>query len=406
MSRIERFLLQLTIFLIPSNLALHWYHSSTYYHGVLVDYLLPKLYLSDLPILVLLLWFFPLKSFLARHRYLLIFFLYLLITSIFSPRPLPSLWLWFKFLEIIFFISYLRSKPPIQLKKLLFTPILVSLLIQIVIGYYQYIKQSSLFGYILLGEPSLKPAAAISTSLSSGTVKFLPYGTTPHPNILAGYIFLSIIFLLIYPPAKTSFPYSNITKILAICLSIPLIFITESLTIISLLCLLPLILYFAHLFPKRQFKSFIPLALFGIPLLFLLFRWLPYHSLRYIDNASIFRRYRLLLNYLQVFFHHLLTGTGLNQSLLASAEVQLITTPTPFLQPVHNLFFLWITETGLLGSLPLAWFVIHRFPLLQKRLFLLSSLPLLSLLFIGCFDHYPLTLQTGQLLLALALAIF
>src|SRR5579859_6736082 len=51
------FLLATTIFLIPSNLFLKFGVNTSYVHGLLVDYLLPKLYASDLPILLLLvLW--------------------------------------------------------------------------------------------------------------------------------------------------------------------------------------------------------------------------------------------------------------------------------------------------------------------------------------------------------------
>ncbi len=61
---------------------------------------------------------------------------------------------------------------------------------------------------------------------------------------------------------------------------------------------------------------------------------------------------------------------------------------TRWLQPVHNIYLLILSETGIFGVLGFAYL------LLKSK----KNLPLFILLFLGLFDHYPLTLQTGLLL--------
>ena len=51
-----QFLFGLIIFLIPSNLFFKVLESSAYVNGLLIDYLIPKLYLSDLVIFALFSW--------------------------------------------------------------------------------------------------------------------------------------------------------------------------------------------------------------------------------------------------------------------------------------------------------------------------------------------------------------
>jgi O-antigen ligase len=82
-----------------------------------------------------------------------------------------------------------------------------------------------------------------------------------------------------------------------------------------------------------------------------------------------------------------------------------------YLQPVHNIYMLVLTELGVLGLLIMGLGlirIIHRVLLAMRSSdgnplgpLHLYSMALVSLGILGYIDHYPVTLQQGQLLLGL-----
>ena len=85
--------------------------------------------------------------------------------------------------------------------------------------------------------------------------------------------------------------------------------------------------------------------------------------------------------------------------------------PKWFYQPVHNIYLLVYSETGLAGIIS---FVLFLFFLIKKfinetKLKSMQEYSILimasSLLFIGLFDHYLLTLQQGRFMFWLTLAL-
>ncbi len=76
-----------------------------------------------------------------------------------------------------------------------------------------------------------------------------------------------------------------------------------------------------------------------------------------------------------------------------------------FLQPVHNIFLLLLTETGLFGLCLVAdrgWRIFKKVWSEKNRPLLAAFL---AIVFTGLFDHYWLTLAQGQLLLALIVGL-
>jgi O-antigen ligase len=99
-------------------------------------------------------------------------------------------------------------------------------------------------------------------------------------------------------------------------------------------------------------------------------------------------------------------GVGINNyfnnlNFIASKE------NTFLIQPVHNVFLLALSETGLVGFCLLIFIFIKSFISVfnkkQIRKYLL--LAIFAIIFLGLFDHYFFTLQQGQLLLSLVLGI-
>ena len=95
-----------------------------------------------------------------------------------------------------------------------------------------------------------------------------------------------------------------------------------------------------------------------------------------------------------------LFGVGLGNFLVRLPEA-LPTRTIYFLQPVHNIYLLLLSEVGVVGFLFFIWFLqkIFRHP------FGIWHLAFGILLVLGLVDHYPLTLQQGQLLLTLLMSL-
>ena len=88
-------------------------------------------------------------------------------------------------------------------------------------------------------------------------------------------------------------------------------------------------------------------------------------------------------------------GVGLNNFLVALPSYTTIDSYQD-LQPAHNIYLLLLAEWGVVGSAMVIF-------LLIKLLFSTSYkilLPLVALLLLGLFDHYPYTIHQIQLLFA------
>jgi O-antigen ligase len=411
MKKIEIRLFQLAVFLIPANLAYHWYTDEAFVNGHLIDYLLPKLYLSFIPILILN-CIFLYHHLRLRHKHnriagvAVMITIYLFITSITSPRPLAALWYLFQLGNLgLFTIYLLNSYRQKELLRHLQLPLVLGMILQSITGLFQYIKQSSLIGYIFLGETDLGSISAIAKDNFSGAIKILPYGTTAHPNVLAGYLAIGVLLLAIasvnLPKRKGILNLSLYT----ICLSITILLLTRSQAALIALILTISFGINYHFLRYSCNKKHNCLVIISTLVIYLLIGSYLYHSIRVSVNDSISYRYRLIQIGFATFLEYPLTGTGINQSIVAGTSHGLITTPAPFLQPVHNIYMLWLIETGLIGVMLLLLLFKQASLRLQKRLIRITSLPLIALLIIGLVDHYPLTLASGQLLLALSCAL-
>lgn len=413
MNKLEKYLLQLTIFLIPTNLALHWYTSDAFIHGRLIDYLLPKFYLSDLSILgifIILLFKYGFIGLFKRLYYLFyssrnislfILFCYLIIRAVFTAYPLSSLWYVAKLTEMTLFGVYLvislrrRFSPQI-----LIAPLLASILFQSLLGLYQYINQSSAFGYYFLGEPDLN-SIGISKVNYFGVLKVPPYGTTPHPNVLAGYLSISSLLLLLCIQKSSVSMKKTFLLISVIGLSLMMILITGSQVGFLSLCIGLLLISLRNMIRTYIYRLLFLIYSISIPFISLLFINFTHQYNQLADNRSFFVRYELIQAGIFSFKSYSLFGVGPNLFSTLLPNTTLTGQKTLFLQPVHHFLVLLLVEIGVIGSLLSLAALMPLF----RRLKLSSPvtlIPLVMMITIGSFDHYPLTLQTGQLLLLLS----
>ena len=119
-------------------------------------------------------------------------------------------------------------------------------------------------------------------------------------------------------------------------------------------------------------------------------------------SESVVVRMALNASAISIWKSHPWFGVGLGNFLVALPSF-LPSSFIYYLQPVHNIYLLLLSEVGVVGVFCILYFVYR-----MKKYFLhttVYSIPMISLLILGLVDHYPLTLQQGQLLLVLVCSI-
>jgi hypothetical protein len=374
------FLIKVIVVLLPTQLGLHFWPAFSRVAGIKVDYLSPTLYLIDiLLIFLVILNFNSLKDYFNKNKiYLGIFLAFVLANIALAVSPLNSLFWWLRcFLYILVFIVF-------RLKKLTWenirTPLLYGTILVVFIEILQLFKQSSLSGiFYYLGERAFTastPGLGHLNLLGQDLIR--PMSIFSHPNSLAGYL-LVVFYLFSKNPSKSwhkLIPFLGIlfasSKSSIIALAFIIFNLKPELTIL-------LSLIFTLIQPLAQNFSF---------------TW------QSVSDRLFFFPY---LNQISPFDP--ITGVGLGGFIPTLGKLLPGSLLTPSkLQPIHNLYFLYISELGTLGTVLLA------LTLLKRKIYKTLTNPLVLgliaiILFTGAFDHYTWTLPQNKLIFILALSI-
>lgn len=344
--------------------------------------------------------------------YLFLFLIFSAISIKNSSNFAISWFEWFKLVEFIIFFFYLKNY---AINNFGFTRSLFAIfyggLFQGVIATIQYVKQSSL-GLRYLGESILgldiKGIASFYDVYGDRIIR--AYGTTPHPNIVAAYLFLALFafyFIWFYKRA-------NYDKVL-LCghlLSLWGFFLTFSRTAIFILGLNYLIcgglLFFK--FKDLKSKKIWDLVIYTgfIMALFAVLYWPQIISRIQVSGEDDAIKLRNFYNKESVQMLSL-TGTGIGD-FVNELTVRSPMLPNYLVQPVHNIYLLVYSETGVFGISAFILFLIFLIKdfLVRTKLERLHHYSLLlllsSLLFMGFFDHFLWSLQQGRFVLWLVLA--
>lgn len=402
LKRLYHWLLAILVFLIPSNLFFKFLVSSAYSHGLLIDYLIPKIYLSDLVIWILLtLWVIekvlqkerrwnlslPKNKLIVGSSFL---FFILVIRQFLTPNPVASVWYLLKIVEVLGLGIFVWNHKGFLKAQLWRTSLSCMLLFQSGLALYQFFTQSSFLGYIFLGEPNFKLTLGLATTiLANGSELILPYGTTAHPNILGGVLAIGLLLLF-----QSSKKISFVTFSIGI-LTLFALFLTQSWSAWLTLGMGIFFLLLTHFQPNAVVSKKVMVTIFTGSMLIMpiVIHVLARH---YPQNLSLTRRDVLNSAALSVWQKSPLWGTGLNTFTIDLENTAQSREVVNFIQPVHHLGLLLLSEIGLLG---LALILILFVQLKTKKVsgFVLILLPLLTL------DHYLLTTQTGLLVLVVFL---
>ena len=394
MSFIERVFFLLLLFLFPIQLGKHFWPEFSFVQGIRLDYLSPTLYLSDIVVVALFASsFWRLRKDLSKFFLsfpVLLLFLGLGIGSILAYQSQSAFFGIVKLSELLWFGFYVSKVSRKFLPELLLAFTLGGL-VQVIILTFQYFSQSSIGGiFYYLGERTFVPTTPGIALFRLGEELVLrPYGTFPHPNVLACYLLLSFILLLyLFPKEKIIYRYAKFTILLAISFGIVLTFSR----VVLLLFVVSLLFYFWNNQGAKRIILILAISLFGV----LFSRFVN----GFIDDLA--SRFELLKIGWFVFLKNPLFGVGLNNFHYHEIYYQKEITPN-LLQPIHSIYFHWLVSAGIVSLIPAVYLFRNILKRTKSRL---AMFLIITIGIIGLFDHYLITLQQGQLIIAFVLGFY
>ncbi|MFZ5932813.1 MAG: O-antigen ligase family protein [Patescibacteria group bacterium] len=398
----EKLLFFALVFLFPTQLGYHFWPDFAHVFGIRVDYLSPTIYLTDLLVVALfILWSRGKKLFFQRLikrnlKYLAPLFIFVILNVSLAPSPWPALYKWIKVLEFLFLGYYVYSRERREILKTV-KVMTYSLLLFSLLGIFQFLLQRTLGGpFYFLGERSFSFSTPGIALVNIFTRQYLrAYSTFSHPNSFAGY--LGVILLL------TSVLTKKKSKVYLAAFLLGASAFLLAFSWGAFLSLIIVVLFYLFLKKRRELSGKIIVSIFFVGILASLL--LPKTPRNY-PNLPRDISYRLSLSKssLETFLRFPLVGIGLNNFVVALPETNVPAQLSWRLQPVHNIFLLVLSETGIVGLLVFVYLLYVSFKNLLDYNWQLS-LPLLFILLTGLADHYWLTLQQNQLLMSFVLGL-
>lgn len=369
LAKLEKILLFLTVFLLPTQLGRHFWPDFSFIYSLPVDYLSPTLYFWDL--LALSLWgIFILQKRAINKLALNLFYFFLLSQSLslfFASNIGAGLVRLEQYTMAGLFGVYIASAKFSETKSIIVSGLSVAVLMESILAVAQFIKGGTL-GFWILGERTFSiTTPGIAKFNFYGYETLRPYGSFPHPNVLAAFMVVVLPLL----SNKWIILIGGITALLTVSRTAILVGLAESLALL---------------------KKWRKLLLIGLLILspIILTR---FSALLNYDSLTFIRREELIAMSWKIFTSHPILGIGLNNFIPVSSD-GVIAGPSRFLQPVHNIFLLEMAETGLVGLA--GYLALISYPIWKGPRIIWATI-----IFLGLFDHYFLTLPQGYRLLFL-----
>ncbi len=427
---IHKALFYLTILLLPTQLAYHHWTEFSMILGRNVDYLVPTIYVTDIFVIGTLVAYGihkrnrilyvagrTVRNFLATphtNTYILLFFIiFVFINTVLSKNISVTLFRWLKFAELALFVLYIKHAGVHIRTSLLF--LMVGLSLTSSLAVVQTILGHSVGGVLyMFGERTF-------TVDTPGIARFslcLPfrltcreilrgYGTLPHPNVLAGMLASSIpAVLLLLPVLRASEVHKNYrilwekgVRIFFMVSGFLALIVSFGRSAIFVTCI-GIVVSLTFLIRRHAYRTRFMIIALGVilALIFLLIL-----RINVQDESFVLRR-DLNRAAVSIWQTSPFVGVGLGNFLTQLPHVYAARTIF-FLQPVHNIYLLVLSEGGFVG---LSFFVYGIYALfrvirhLKKRSIRNGFFwAVISMLILGFIDHYALTLQQPLFLCAL-----
>ena len=403
LKKLQKNLIYLLVLLLPVQLGRHFFFDFSSIAGIVSDYLTPVLYLTDIIIFILI--FSDLQKIRKESsKKLILLLIFLLYTClVIAGNKWAALYKLFKTGEMILLGAVIvRNRPKINT---LINAYSMGVLYTSILAIGQFINQRSYGGiWWFFGERTFfasSPGIALGTF--SGRLFLRPYATFAHPNLLGGFLALGLPFVYFYLWKDLSLNrFKRVIYTLSLILgTIALVFTFSRAS--WLVFGLGIILVTA--LQQAGVKEFISAKKKHFMLIFILFFILsvivPIRLYKITDakRGSLYERSQLIRYSLKSISQNPIAGTGLNNAIIRQYRLMPKNLGMFIQQPVHNVYLLILTETGLAGFLFLLVFLKRSFERLNRDN-IMQYVPFIMLLLLGFFDHYPVTLQQGQLLTA------
>lgn len=403
----------LLVFLLPTQLAYHFWPKFAYIYGIRIDYLAPTIYLTDL----LLLLIFGLSFLKARKLHfslagfsgwkILPFVLVIgfsLLNALTAGSAPTAFYKWVKIGEFGLLIYLVAGSEFFKNNKWLI-PLSLSAIFFALIGAAQFSLGKTLADFFwFLGEREFNLGTpGISLVNLFGKDFLRPYSTFPHPNALSGYFLITAVLVAnVYPKTKVKFQ----KYLFGATFAFSLIAVGIS---FSLAGYLGVLLFVLMAFQKRfNFFAIVLKILFLFIIIFSL--TLPIFSSSVLSKGfwpeqSFYNRLVLAKEAGGFFSEAPLFGIGAGNFLVNLSGSSFPGRDFQLLQPVHNIFLLVLSEFGLVGLISFCYLLFLSLgkTLVKRRWEMAIALTLI--VFTGFFDHYWVTLQQNQLLFSLILGL-
>ncbi len=297
--------------------------------------------------------------------------------------------------------------------KTIFSTMSVSAVFQSIVGFFQFLKGSSV-GLRLLGESVITPATkGVARVFIGGEPLLRAYGTLPHANILGAFLGIGLLCLFYLFLSEEGHGLKgfwsrvlSLTGIFIVFLGLITTF-SRSGWIVAIITTLILLIY---AFWKSQFRknalSLLSVLLVYIGIIFMILGWAIVPRAGFIPGEPSVDN-RVLYNAIGIELikdHPLGVGVGNEVSQAVSQNLyQKKGFSTWWLwQPVHNLYILIASEIGVLGLITFLLFLFFLFfesRNIKNMAFFVFSLIAVSFLLFGLFDHFMWDLPAGELMM-------
>lgn len=413
---LQRIFFQLLVFLIPTQLAKHFWPDWSLVWGIRVDYLAPKIYLTDLLILsILVLWLIEIlverekiNKNLKKYGRICLYVLsgvvvFIFVNIFFSSHREVNILKWVKIFELGLLSLYIATSN-INYKRWFLKPLILSVIFFSILALLQFMNQRTLGGIMYyFGEREFNSETpGIALVNVAGRSYMRSYSTFGHPNALAGY--LLVVIILVVDSIRRKIYLSKLIYA-ALGLSLVGLLLTFSKTVIVTLFILIVLLFITERMDLSKRKLFSGLLLLitvlslSSPIIYK-----NVFKLNILISENIINRVELSSLSAELLKSSPIIGIGLNNFITSIPELSTRYSISWWLQPVHNITLLVVTATGLFGLITFV-FVIYKAIINAVKYNGVFAWALIAILLTGLLDHYWLTLQQNMILMFIVLGL-
>lgn len=419
----EKVTFLLLILLLPTQFGKHFWPEFAVVNGLRIDYLSPTIYTTDLLIVSLfIVWVIRningKQQLLKKYSFplpLLLVILFLLINIFVSGNIYNGFYHGLKFVEYVLLFFYIKASVPKVMPVQQLTSLLaVSVVFESTVAIMQYSLQSSIGGlFYYFGERTFTASTpGIANASLNGELVMRAYGTFPHPNVLAGYLVVSLflIFFYLYPVNRKAL---RILAVSSLFLGSAALLLTLSRVAILIWVGFVVIVFMKQVINKslvlRKVRTFGYVFILAVSILLIAQIVVPRFLATSFAEEALVERSSLAQAAFTMVVKRPVEGVGLGNFIPSLYEAQSPLLRHLHLQPVHNLFLLTSAEIGIVGLGFVLVFLGKTFKHLLNNKRRLTHFPILvclsAIIVTGTMDHYWTTLQQGQLLFTLILGL-